>query len=136
MKQKHIKDKNGVVLATLISEGSWDEGLSFYTNDENFIQVGTWGYQKGKELKSHKHNRFVRESNITQEVIYIKKGKLLAKLFSEEDNILVEEIILVTGDTLILFFGGHGYTVLEDNTQVLEVKNGPYFGVEKDKTLI
>jgi hypothetical protein len=40
------------------------------------------------------------------------------------------------GDVLALFNGGHGYEVLEDNTRVLEVKNGPYLGPEVDRRKI
>lgn len=29
--------------------------------------------------------------------------------------------------------GGYGYRILEDNTKVIEIKNGPYLGAEKDR---
>jgi hypothetical protein len=32
-----------------------------------------------------------------------------------------------------LLRGGHGYEILEDGTQVLEVKNGPYLGPDVDR---
>jgi hypothetical protein len=31
--------------------------------------------------------------------------------------------------------GGHDYTILEDDTRILEIKNGPFLGREIDKTL-
>ena len=34
---------------------------------------------------------------------------------------------------MICLEGGHGYEILEDNTRVLEIKNGPYPGPEKDR---
>ena len=37
------------------------------------------------------------------------------------------------GDILILLTGGHGYEILTEGTQVLEVKNGPYVGAEADR---
>jgi hypothetical protein len=40
---------------------------------------------------------------------------------------------LERGDTIILLNGGHGYEILSDNTKVLEVKNGPYVGADKDR---
>ena len=33
----------------------------------------------------------------------------------------------------MLLRGGHGYEILEDGTQVLEVKNGPYLGPDVDR---
>ena len=38
------------------------------------------------------------------------------------------------GEMLILLESAHGYTILEEDTTVLEIKNGPFMGVEKDKT--
>ena len=32
--------------------------------------------------------------------------------------------------------GAHGYDILENGTQVLEVKNGPYVGAELDRKRI
>jgi hypothetical protein len=42
-------------------------------------------------------------------------------------------MIVDEGDILILLQGGHGYEILEDGTQVLEVKNGPYIGADLDR---
>jgi len=46
----------------------------------------------------------------------------------------VEEIVAREGDLLIMLRGGHGYEIIEDDTQVLEVKNGSYPGPEADRT--
>ena len=40
------------------------------------------------------------------------------------------------GDCVVVFKAGHEFTVLEDNTIIYEFKNGPYYGVEADKTFI
>ena len=34
---------------------------------------------------------------------------------------------------MIILSGGHGYEILEDNTQIIEAKNGPFIDVETDK---
>jgi len=49
------------------------------------------------------------------------------------DEVFVEELTVKQGDTLILLNSGHGYEILEDGTQVLEIKNGPYLGAERDR---
>ena len=36
----------------------------------------------------------------------------------------------------MVFSAGHGFEVIEDNTILYEVKNGPYYGQIKDKTFI
>ena len=40
------------------------------------------------------------------------------------------------GDVSITYFGGHNYTVEEDNSVVYECKQGPYLGQLRDKELI
>ena len=45
----------------------------------------------------------------------------------------VAELEVKGGDVIILLRGGHGYDILEDGTQVLEIKNGPYVGPDKDR---
>lgn len=128
--RKIIKDN--VILAKHISSNEWEDGLKFYSNDDEYMQVGTWGYDKDKELLAHSHNEVSREVLYTQEVLYIKKGSIEATIYDINDN-LVEKFIAKEGDVVILLRGGHGYRILEDKTQVLEVKNGPYVGAEKDR---
>ena len=40
--------------------------------------------------------------------------------------------ILNSGDTVLLLTGGHGFNLLEDS-KIIEVKQGPYGGVDEDK---
>ena len=73
-----------------------------------------------------------REANITQEMVYVKSGSMLATIFDQEMN-FIEEVILKEGDMAIMAYGGHGYKILEDNTKIIEAKNGPFVSVEVDK---
>ena len=127
-----VIEDNDLRLGIFISKNDRQKGLNFYTEDDDFIQVGIWGYDKGKKLAAHIHNIVSREVNRTQEVIYVMRGKVKAFIYTENGQ-LIEEIILQEGDVLILLKGGHGYEILEDNTFVLEVKNGPYVGAYKDR---
>ena len=130
-----VKD-NGVVLARYIPASSaWENGLSFFSDDEDYIQVGTWGYDKPKELLAHTHNEVHRDVAWTQEVIFVKKGSIKAEIY-DLSNKKVQDIICNVGDTIVLLRGAHGYHILEDDTQVLEVKNGPYVGAELDRVRI
>jgi uncharacterized protein YjlB len=124
-----------VVLAKYIPESEWKDGLQFHSNDDQFVQVGTWKYNAGKQLLSHIHNKVDRVVSRTHEVLYVKKGRLVAYIF-DLDGKLIVDIELSTGDTLILLECGHGYTILEEDTQVLEVKNGTYLGADIDRRRI
>lgn len=127
--------KNKEVLARYIPVGSWKEGLSFFSKDDEFIQVGTWKYGKGKELLAHIHNVVERKINRTQEVVYVVKGRIEASIYDLK-GVFVEKLNANAGDFIILLNCGHGYTILEDDTQVLEIKNGPYLGPEIDRKRI
>ena len=65
-------------------------------------------------------------------MVYVKSGSMLATIVDQEMN-FVEEIILNEGDMAIMAYGGHGYKILEDNTKIIEAKNGPFVSVEVDK---
>ncbi len=130
-----IVNKNGEVIANLIHDEDWHKGLQFFSDDSDFIQVGTWNYDEGKELQSHIHNEVERTIKRTQEVIYVKRGSIQANIFGL-DGKFISSSTVKAGDTLILLDCGHGYTILEDGTQVLEVKNGPYLGAEIDRVRI
>lgn len=123
---------NGKILGILLSEERWQSGLHFLTKDEEYIQAGTWVYEKGKQLGPHIHKESPRTSLRTQEVLCVRKGKLLASIYNDE-RLLIRQFELSAGDVYVSLAGGHGYTILEDGTEVLEVKNGPYPGHEKDR---
>ena len=127
-----VIEAGGERVAVYLPAASWTEGLRFFSEDGDFVQVGVWGYDKGIKLQPHIHNEVRREVTRTQEVVFVKQGKVAASIFDEGGS-LVERLELGIGDTLILLKGGHGYEILEDGTQVLEVKNGPYPGAEIDR---
>ena len=107
-------------------------GLTFLTNPLHYLQVGCWYYNKEKILKAHIHKTYKRIIMKTQEIVYIKRGDILLSIYSNGKE-LVSEVVLKTGDFAVMFNGGHGYKILTDKTQVLEVKNGPFISVEDDK---
>lgn len=126
--------KDGKILARHITPDDIKPGLISLTNDDEFLQVVAWGhYEKGKYLQDHWHNEFERTAMRTYEVVYIVKGAIEVRLF-DLDLVPVETLTVGQGEMLILLESAHGYTILEEDTTVLEIKNGPFMGVEKDKT--
>ena len=123
-----------MILAKVITP-DWNDGLNYYSDQSDFIQAGTWRYNEGKELSAHVHNLVERKVNRTQEILYVRKGKISAS-FYDQDGIFVESTLVSEGETLILINGGHGYKILEDDTLVLEIKNGPYLGADLDRKRI
>ena len=132
---EEIVEYDGVIYAKIYRNSEWPENLNFYTQDKDFVQVSTWNYNNGKHLKAHKHKIAKRISDRTQEVIFVKSGKMNAFFYSEDHKLICNKII-ETGDFVIIFSGGHAYDILEDKTQIFEIKNGPYLGIDIDKELI
>jgi hypothetical protein len=129
-----IKHNNRTV-AIFHKLDEWKEGLDFLTPNETFIQAGTWWYQQGKALKGHVHITNERLVPLTQEVVIVVNGRLRVDLYSSEKKIFHQET-LQQGDVGVILEVGHGYEVLDPDTKVLEVKNGPFVSVEKDKQLL
>lgn len=125
-------EKNGVRLAIWFSAAEAPAGLAFMSADADFLQVGSWRYPAGKQLAAHNHNIVSRPINRTQELAFVAKGAVEAAIYDEEDQ-LVEKVRLNPLEGLILLAGGHGYTILEEDTIVVETKNGPYPGAEADR---
>ena len=63
------------------------------------------------------------------------KGALKAVIY-DMDETPVETLQVKQGEILVLLESGHGYFIQEDDTTVLEVKNGPYLGAETDRRRI
>ena len=52
------------------------------------------------------------------------------------DETPVETLQVRQGEILVLLESGHGYFIKEEDTNVLEIKNGPYLGAEIDRRRI
>lgn len=127
-----IKEGELVLARHIPADEAWGDGLKFFSPDGDYQQVGTWGYGQGKRLLAHSHNEVSREVLWTQEVLYVRAGRVKATVHDTADRV-VAELEAGPGDLLVLLRGGHGYEILEDGTQVLEIKNGPYVGADADR---
>jgi hypothetical protein len=108
-------------------------GVRFLTPPENPMQVGVMNHAKGATVKPHVHKKSPRTIKEIHEVLFINRGRVLAK-FYDDTNRAVSQVVLDAGDTIILMAGGHGFEFLEA-TKMTEVKQGPYGGIDMDKTL-
>lgn len=121
-------------LCAIIVPAAFDEqGIQFFTPNEFSQQLASMSHPAGKVIAPHTQNPARRESILTQEALFIRKGKLRVDFYSQQQEYRRSRI-LGCGDVILLIAGGHGYEVLEDLNMV-EVKQGPYGG-EQDKTLI
>mgnify|MGYP001560720230 CR=1 FL=1 len=107
-----IKFKNKL-LGIIIRDSYYKEGPSFFTNPNCAFQVGMLVYPQGHKIKPHRHRdlKVVREEP-TQEVLYVKKGKV-AVFFYVNKNMFFCKKVIKEGDLLILLSGAHGFKFLE-----------------------
>jgi len=126
------KITSGDELFAIIVRSSFDQpGIHFFTTNELSQQLAYMHHQAGKVIDPHVHNPVPREVQYSQEVLFIKKGKLRVDFYREDREYLMSRII-EGGDVILLIKGGHGFEVLEE-LEMFEVKQGPYTG-ENDKT--
>jgi hypothetical protein len=118
------------VLAIIIFASFEKQGIEFFTTDDYSQQLGYMNRPEGYVIPPHRHNLVPREVMQTQEVLFIKSGKLRVDFYDEEQN-YIESSLLSKGDVILLAKGGHGFKMLEQ-CEIIEVKQGPYCG-EMDK---
>ena len=127
---EYINNKNEV-LAIIIPHGYREPGIHFFTPDDLSQQLAFMRHPVGKVVFPHIHNPVPREVHYTQEVLFIRKGKLRIDFYNDE-KVYLESRVLQEGDVILLVSGGHGFEVLEE-LEMIEVKQGPYVG-DHDKT--
>ncbi|MBP9191429.1 MAG: hypothetical protein KBF96_02655 [Ignavibacteria bacterium] len=127
---EYIKN-NEQLLAIILKSSFKEEGIHFFTPNELSQQLAYMKHPSGKKIDPHVHNPVKREVQFTQEVLFLKKGKLRVDFYDDDQNYL-ESRVLNDGDIILLSTGGHGFEVLEE-IEMIEVKQGPYAG-EGDKT--
>ena len=121
----------GELLAIVVSGRFRDPGIRFFTPGEYSQQLAFMRHATGHVIQPHVHNPVAREVHYTQEVLFIRNGRLRVYFYGSDREYL-ESVVLEAGDTILLIAGGHGFEVLEE-VEMLEVKQGPYVG-DHDKT--
>lgn len=122
---------DGQTLAILLRTSYRSDGIEFFTPQDYSQQLAYMNRPAGYVIPPHVHNTLSRQVQYTQEVLFIKSGKVRVDFYDNDRNYL-ESRILNPGDVLLLAFGGHGFEMLEQS-EMVEVKQGPYAG-EADKT--
>ena len=121
----------GEMLAIILRAEFRDAGIHFFTPNEFTQQLAFMNHPQGKVIQPHLHNPVERTVAYTQEVLFVRKGKLRVDFYDEDRNYL-ESRVLKDLDVILLIKGGHGFEVLEE-LDMIEVKQGPYAG-DRDKT--
>lgn len=121
---------DGKILGIIIRSDYHKEGIAFFTPDDFSQQLGYMNRPKGHMIPPHVHNVVQRNVDLTQEVLFVKSGKVRVDFYNDDKEYL-ESRILLQGDVVLLAHGGHGFQMIEAS-EMIEVKQGPFCG-ELDK---
>jgi len=116
-------------LAYIIRANFLPERTTFLTPPDYKQQVGYIVYPAGGEIQRHVHRPLERHLVGTSEVLIVVQGCCEVDLYSD-DRQLVATRELRQGDVMLMVGGGHGFRMLDD-TVFLEIKQGPYTGIDE-----
>ncbi|HLJ93376.1 MAG TPA: hypothetical protein VKU02_09315 [Gemmataceae bacterium] len=116
-------------LAYIIKASFLPERTTFLTPPEYKQQVGYIVYPAGGQVQRHVHRPLERHLVGTSEVLVVRQGCCEVDLYND-DRQLVATRELREGDIMLMVGGGHGFRMLDD-TVLVEVKQGPYTGIDE-----
>ena len=126
VEQIHWNDKP---LTYIIRRKEDPSRTTFLTPPEFKQQVGYIVYPAGGEVPRHLHCNLERHLVGTSEVLILLRGRCLMDVYNDQRE-LVATRELRQGDLMLMVGGGHGFRMQED-TVFLEVKQGPYTGLDE-----
>lgn len=119
----------GRPMAYVIRAAFSPERTTFVTPSELQLQLGFIVYPAGSEIPRHVHQPVERHLRGTPEVLIVKSGLCWIDIYND-DRQIVATTQLHPGDTMLMVGGGHGFRMIE-NTVLVEIKQGPYPGVDE-----
>jgi uncharacterized protein with PhoU and TrkA domain len=119
----------GQPLACIIRASAMPSETVFVTPNDYKQQVGFIAYPAGGVIKRHTHRPLERHIVGTSEVLVVRRGRAEIDIY-DDGRQLIATRELKTGDVMLMVGGGHGFRILED-TVFLEVKQGPYTGIDE-----
>lgn len=121
---------NQILLGLIIRVSFKKDGIEFFTDNSSSQQLGYMNRPQDYIIPPHRHNLVPREVNLTQEVLFIKSGRVRVDFYDDAQQYF-KSVVISAGDIILLANGGHGFKMLEQS-EIIEVKQGPYCG-EMDK---
>ena len=135
MTQKiHSKIYPKILLVSVLSTNTTESRVDAAGTDE-ILQASLLRLPQGKTIAPHKHLLQFRNTQGTCEAWIVISGSLQAQVFDVDDS-LADTVTLSAGDCMVLYRGGHNFTVISEDAVIYEIKNGPYYGAVFDSEKI
>jgi hypothetical protein len=128
---EQIIEEHGVVYAILLRASSGGEGIKFFGSPELSLQMGYMNRPVGHVIQPHVHNDVSRDLRTTYEVLFIRSGNARLDLYRANRS-YIGSVMLNERDAVLLANGGHGL-VMQENTEIVEVKQGPFSSLDKER---
>lgn len=127
--------KDQMIYAIIGRVDETKNGWKFGDDIDSPLQWGIGLFQSGVELRPHYHLVRSRLSpHKTREFIYVVKGSVEVSFY--ENMNLIDRDVLSEGGFVYFIDGTHGLKIIDNDTRLIEVKNGPFVSTEKDKERI
>jgi hypothetical protein len=81
------------LLAIIIKANYKKEGIAFFTPGDFSQQLGYMNRTKGYVIEPHVHNLVERKVTLTQEVLYIKSGKVRVDFYNYKQSNIESRIL-------------------------------------------
>jgi hypothetical protein len=121
-------ENNGIELGSIVRSTYHNNGIGFFSNDNDGLQLGYMNRPDNYVIAPHTHNKIKREVFYTEEILFIRSGMVRVDFYDDNQQYF-ESHIARSGDIVILKAGGHGFKVIE-RADSFEVKQGPYLGAQ------
>jgi len=124
----------GVKYAEVIWSHIQVDKTIFFSPADSSFQFGLLAHEAGFEEPPHYHKAVKREISDLQQMFVVQRGIVGVGLYDDSGN-FIKEIILKSGDAIVLIHGVHAIRVIED-MQCISVKQGPFLGDKEDKVFV
>jgi mannose-6-phosphate isomerase-like protein (cupin superfamily) len=108
------------------------EKTEFFSPKDLILQAGVIVSENGRDVHPHEHRNLQRATLGTCEILFCLRGSGRME-WGTEVGVVSESFDFAKGDLLISYGGWHSFK-LDPGTKLLEVKNGPYLGIDADKS--
>jgi hypothetical protein len=120
---------NGELIGLCVRKQHTWKKTTFLTPDHLYQQIGLLYYDRNSDVRPHAHHRLPRTVDVTMEVLFCVSGRIVYTFYDIKKKWKeISSCELTGGDLLCLFGAGHGGRALEP-TRLIEVKQGPFLGV-------
>ncbi len=123
-----------LILATIYRHQSIHKRFDV-TNPTAILQLAHMGFRKNQTVTAHSHNPIKRETVGTSEIWIVTKGQIEFAVY-DVDNSILHLATLKKNDVVVFQAGGHALKAVSHNSEIYEIKNGPYGGATIDKQQI